>query len=43
MSVIKITHRESGELIAEGQKGWGVFSFEGNYFFQKKEPKNRWF
>jgi len=35
-SIIRITHRPSGEVIAEGQKGWGMFSFEGNYYISKK-------
>ncbi|MEQ9300848.1 MAG: hypothetical protein RIF33_19905, partial [Cyclobacteriaceae bacterium] len=29
---IRIIHKPSGDLIAEGTKGWGMFSFEGNYY-----------
>jgi len=33
---IRITHRPSGEVIAEGEKGWGLFAFEGNYYISRK-------
>ncbi|MEO9965447.1 MAG: hypothetical protein ABJF11_06655 [Reichenbachiella sp.] len=36
---IRITHNPSGELIAEGEKGWGMFSFEGNYYIAEKNLK----
>jgi uncharacterized protein (DUF427 family) len=34
---IRITHVKSGALIAEGQKGWAITPFEGNYYIRKKE------
>lgn len=37
--MIRITHKPSGELLAEGPKGWGMFSFEGNYYISKKHLK----
>lgn len=33
---IRIRHKPSGEIIAEGPLGWGIKSFEGNYYIQKK-------
>lgn len=36
---MKIIHRPSGELIAEGKKGWSIFSFEGNYYISSKALK----
>ncbi len=33
---IRIVHRPSGELIAEGPKGWGITPFEGNYYIGRK-------
>jgi len=29
---IRITHRPSGELLAEGPVGWGITPFEGNWY-----------
>lgn len=37
--VIRITHKPSGELIAEGTKGWGMFALEGNYYISRKNLK----
>ncbi|MCP4460567.1 MAG: hypothetical protein GY816_21475 [Cytophagales bacterium] len=34
--MIQITHRPSGEIIAKGVKGWGLFHFEGNYYISRK-------
>jgi uncharacterized protein (DUF427 family) len=35
--IIRITHRWSGELIAEGPLGfWGITPFEGNYYISRK-------
>ncbi len=31
---VRITHKPSGEIIAEGPLGWGIMSFEGNYYIQ---------
>lgn len=36
---VRITHRPSREVIAEGLKGWGLFSFEGNYYISRKNLK----
>lgn len=36
---IRITHRPSGEIIAEGPLGWGIKSFEGNYYIQRRYLK----
>jgi uncharacterized protein (DUF427 family) len=33
---IRITHKETGELIAEGFRGWQIIPLEGNYYIQKK-------
>lgn len=42
-TIIKITHNPSGELIAEGKKGWEVFPFEGNYYISAKSLKTNGF
>ena len=36
---IRITHRESGALIAEGPVGWGITPFEGNYYIGRRYLK----
>jgi hypothetical protein len=37
---IRITHRSSGEVIAEGPVGfWGITPFEGNYYISRKYLK----
>ena len=33
---IQILHRPSQTLLAEGNKGWDITSFEGNYYVRKK-------
>lgn len=33
---IRITHAKSGELIAEGRRGWAITPFEGNYYIRGK-------
>ena len=33
---VRITHTPSGERIAEGPLGWGITSFEGNYYIQSR-------
>jgi len=40
---ITITHKETGELIAEGNKGWGFFPFEGNYYISRANLKTMGF
>ena len=41
--IIRITHKPSGELIAEGPLGWGIKPFEGNYYIQRRYLKTRGF
>ncbi len=33
---IRITHRPSGLVLAEGPTGWGITPFEGNYYIGRK-------
>ena len=33
---IRIRHRPTGLLLAEGPLGWGITRFEGNYYVSKK-------
>ena len=33
---IRITLAKTGELIAEGRKGWAITRFEGNYYIPGK-------
>jgi hypothetical protein len=33
---IRIKHRPTGLLLAEGPLGWGITPFEGNYYISKK-------
>ncbi len=40
---IRITHKSSGEILAEGKAGWGIFSFEGNYYVANKNLKTKGF
>ncbi len=40
---ITIKHRNSGEIIAQGKKGWGLFPFEGNYYISQKNLKTSGF
>jgi len=40
---IRITHQPSGEILAEGSKGWGMFEFEGNYYIANKNLKTNGF
>ncbi|TQV88669.1 hypothetical protein FLL46_06645 [Aliikangiella coralliicola] len=37
--VIRITHKPTNTILAEGPKGWGITFFEGNYYIQKKYLK----
>jgi uncharacterized protein (DUF427 family) len=36
MTTIRITHAQSGALLAEGPSGWGITPFEGNYYIRRK-------
>ena len=33
---MKIYHRHTEELIAEGERGWAITPFEGNYYISRK-------
>lgn len=33
---MKIVHRRTGELIAEGKRGWSITPFEGNFYISSK-------
>ena len=33
---VRITHRPSGAVVAEGPLGWGVTPFEGNYYIRRR-------
>lgn len=34
--MIRIIHKPSGEVLAEGRAGWGMFAFEGNYYISNR-------
>lgn len=40
---VRITHKPSGTLIAEGPVGWGITPFEGNFYIGRKYLKTRRF
>lgn len=33
---VRITHIPSGDVLAEGPRGWGITPFEGNYYIGQK-------
>ncbi len=33
---VRITHRATGEVIADGPLGWGITPFEGNYYIGRR-------
>ncbi|HVC89400.1 MAG TPA: hypothetical protein VND66_02140 [Acidobacteriaceae bacterium] len=39
-TTIKITHRATGSLLAEGPIGWGITPFEGNYYIHRRYLKD---
>lgn len=39
MSNVRITHRATGTLLAEGPLGWGITPFEGNVYIRRKYLK----
>jgi uncharacterized protein (DUF427 family) len=39
MTHVRIKHRESGLLLAEGPLGWGITPFEGNFYIARKHLK----
>ncbi|TDJ25854.1 MAG: hypothetical protein E2O58_02175 [Gammaproteobacteria bacterium] len=40
---VRITHIPSGEVIAEGPRGWGITPFEGNFYIRRKHLKTAGF
>jgi len=34
--VIRISHKETNEILAEGRIGWAITPFEGNYYISNK-------
>jgi len=38
-TTVRITHRPSGTVLAEGPLGWGITPFEGNYYVGRKYRK----
>ena len=36
---IRITHRPTGTVLAEGPRGWGITPFEGNLYIRRKYLK----
>jgi uncharacterized protein (DUF427 family) len=39
MKHVRITHKGSGTLLAEGPIGWGIMPFEGNFYISRKYLK----
>jgi len=40
---IRITHRGTGTIIAEGPLGWGITPFEGNLYIGRRHLRTRGF
>ena len=40
---MKIIHQPTGELIAEGKRGWAITPFEGNYYISRRALRTRGF
>ena len=40
---MKIIYRRTGELIAEGKRGWAITPFEGNWYISGRALKTRGF
>lgn len=40
---MRIYHRKSRELIAEGERGWAITPFEGNYYISRKSLQTNGF
>ena len=36
MKHLRITHKDTGTLLAEGPVGWGITPFEGNFYIARK-------
>jgi len=39
MRNVRITHKDTGTLLAEGPVGWGITPFEGNFYIARKYLK----
>ena len=39
MRHVRLTHRPTGTVLAEGPLGWGVTPFEGNFYIRRKYLK----
>ncbi len=40
---LRIVHRHSGKLVAEGAIGWEIMPFEGNYYIGSRALREGWF
>jgi uncharacterized protein (DUF427 family) len=43
MTQVRIKHRETGLLLADGPLGWGITPFEGNFYIARKYLKTNRF
>ena len=43
MANVRITHTESGVVLADGPKGWGITPFEGNLYIGRKHLRTNRF
>ena len=43
MANLRVTHTESGVVLADGPKGWGITPFEGNLYIGRKHLKTQGF
>lgn len=43
MTNVRIRHRDTGTLLADGPIGWGITPFEGNFYIRKKYLKTTGF
>jgi uncharacterized protein (DUF427 family) len=43
MTRVRIKHKSSGEILADGPLGWGVTPFEGNFYIRRKYLKTNRF
>lgn len=40
---VRVIHRPTGTLLAEGPLGWGITPFEGNFYIRRKYLRTRGF
>ena len=43
MANVRITHRDTGLLLADGPLGWGITPFEENFYVSRKHLKTKRF